>query len=121
MSLEVFRAEWPILDDSQPLSAIKSDAKAEFLDMIRRAEAELIGDIAWAIHGFQIVALASVIPPVDAIRPRRRARWGSVAARAEDVLELHSQGYTYEHIGELLGCSGDAAKKVAIRARKAAA
>ena len=110
----MFRASWPILDDTRPMSALRAEACRSIDDIAREAGCRIVGDVAWTFLAGRLVAQCAALPVAELVRGR--AENGAVTRHLELIATLREQGRTYQQIADLLGCTRSAVAKAVARA-----
>lgn len=109
----LFRASWPILDDSYTLSRLRVEACAVVDELARQAGARIVGDLRWAVVDARLYAEGPAVPLVaTVIDDKHRVRYGSVTGRAEQIRMLAAAGWTDARMAAAFGCTSSAVAKV---------
>jgi hypothetical protein len=108
----MFRASWPILDDSRTPSMLRVEACREVDRLAEEAGCRITGDLVWTVIEGHLIAQGPATPLAPQLDRRPRNYVAMHAAQIERLAGLH---WTDSRIAAALGCSESAVAKVRYR------
>jgi len=108
----LFRASWPILDDSRTPSMLRVEACREVDRLAEEAGCRITGDLVWKVIEGHLIAQGPATPLAPQLDPKPR---NYVAMRAAQIERLAGLHWTDSRIAAALGCSESAVAKVRYR------
>ncbi|TBL44274.1 hypothetical protein EYA84_02190 [Verrucosispora sp. SN26_14.1] len=110
MTSHLYRAVWPILDDSRPRSALVTEASAGLDTMARLDGARLTGTPTWTVAGNRLVCEVPAVPLTD-----EQVDTSDLADRDAVVLRLASLNWSLRQIAATTGVPHSTVRDIVAR------